>query len=269
MTDGPPTGIFVAFFVIAAIFIVIGILASQAEKRRLEQRRAELASLAERLGLQIMPFGLSSDDGDGGFLSSLFSWNEQGPDDRFLAYFQGFRPFGLGHSQTVPLLMAGRIGEVDWMLFDYEYKITTSTGKSTTTTTYRPSIAAARLPLSLPWLDLSLENFMTHLGERLGIHDVHFESEDFNKTYRVSCQDKKAAYDLLHPQAIEYLLRMPPREWQFGGPFLLLRTDRWAEPMEYLRMKEDIEGFVELIPGYLKEDRGIPSTPGPLEGIAE
>jgi hypothetical protein len=156
------------------------------------------------------------------------------------------------------------------VLFDYEYKITRSTGKTTTTTTYVPSVVAARLPMHLPWLQLGEESFFTRLGERLGIHDVHFESEEFNSRFRVHCQDRKSAFDLLNPQTLEYLLSLPRHDWQMGGVFILLYTAGRASPIEFLRMMEDIKGFVELVPEYMRQDRGVRLPPGgPLEGIVE
>jgi hypothetical protein len=264
---GSVVGLFVVF---AVLIIIIGIAASQYEKKKLEERRAALAQLAERLGLEFLPFGLPESTEAKGFWETLLSWGESTPETRLIAEFQGFEPFGHGHSQTIRSIMAGTLEGVDWLLFDYEYKITSSNGKSTTTTTYRPSIVAAKLPISLPSLKLGEENFFTQLGEHLGLHDIHFESEEFNRTYRVHCQERELAFALLHPRAIEYLLQLPVQTWQFGGHYILLTTAQWAEPMEFLRLIEDIKGFVHLIPNYVEQDRSLPLAPGgPLEGIVD
>jgi hypothetical protein len=263
------SGAFFGIFAVFAILIVIiAIAVSHYEKRKQEERQRQLAELAERLGLQYFPGGI---DGPAkGFLESLFSWGTDGPEDRLIAQFQGFDPFGVGHSQTIESLMAGAFDGIEWLIFDYQYRITRSTGKSTTTTTYNPTIVAAKLPIMLPWLKLGEESFFTQLGERLGIHDLHFESEEFNRTYRVHCQDRRLAFDFLHPQAIEYLLQVPVRGWQFGGPLIVLTTDNWAQPMEIMRMVRDIKGFVQLIPDYVQQDRGFRLPPGgPLQGIIE
>ena len=270
IVGGTESTSFVGLVVVFAIlFIVIIIVASQYEKRKREERRKELGELASSLGLQFFPEGPGSGPAKS-FLETLFSFGSDGPEDRLMAQFEGFTPFGQGHSQSIESLLAGSSGGVDWLVFDYQYKITTSTGKTTTTTTYPPSIVAAKLPIILPWLTLSGESLLTRLGERLGVHDLHFESEEFNNKYRVKCPDRKLAFDLLHPQVIEYFLQLPVRDWQMGGPFVVLKTPSWASAKEYVRMMEDIKGFVKLIPDYVEQDRGFQLAPGgPLQGIMD
>lgn len=258
-------GLFVILFV---AIILIAIAISKHERAKQEERRRQLGQLAERLGLIFHPYGI---DGPAkGFLESLMSFGTEGPEDRLLDQFNGFDPFGRGHSQNIESLLAGSALGMDWLIFDYQYKITRSTGKSTSTTTYNVSVVAAELPLHLPRLTLGEESFLTRIGERLGIHDVHFESEEFNQKYRVHCQDRKLAFDLLHPQAIEFLLKLPVLDWQFGGPYILLNTSYWASPQEIEQLVEVIRSFVALIPEYVEQDRGLPPPPGgPLQGIIE
>lgn len=244
------------FIVLIVGAVALIIIASLYAKKQAEERRAAMFEIAQRHGLEFYPYGLARVTSDAGFFDRLFGLVEA-PADRFLEAFRGFDPFGKGHSPEVSNLIAGRREGVDWFIFDYNYKVTTSNGKTTTTTTYRNGIAAVRIPMTLPGMRLSRESFMDRVMEKLGRREVEFESAEFNKLYFVQCRDQKAAYDLIHPQMMEYLLSIPVRDWQFAGPFLLIWQNSYYSPMEIHRVMQDIEGFLERVPNYVKQDRGF------------
>jgi len=262
----PMIGLFILF---GALVVVLIIVSSSYEKKKLEERRLQMQQLAERLGFQYLPESLGGVP-ESGFLGTFFGWGEVGPEDRFLALFQGFSPFGLGHSQCVRSLVAGRKTDADWLIFDYEYKITTSTGKTTSTRTYRPSIVAARLPIALPMIRIGQESLFSRLGNLVGIQDIQFESEEFNRRYRVVGQDVKAIYSLIHPKTIEFLMASRFPEWQVGGQLVVLQFSEWVSPESMLYAMSEIDAFADLIPGFVRQDRSLPLAPkGPMQGIIE
>ena len=86
--------------------------------------------------------------------------------------------------------------------------------------------------------------------------DIRFESEDFSRKYHVTSADRRFAYDLIHPRMMEYLMAAHPVDWQLGGNTILtVRPSRYRsdELLEAMRL---IEGFVERIPHYVRQDRG-------------
>src|SRR4029079_9793884 len=88
-------------------------------------------------------------------------------------------------------------------------------------------------------LCLTHENIATRLGDHLGFHDVELEYDDFNKRFRVACE-QKFAFTMLDGQMREWLLgadrfdrvevvgpwvliarrRLPPAEWTELGVWL-------------------------------------------------
>lgn len=238
------------FGLVVALFILV-IISSVRAKKAAEARRAELMTLAAQWGFNY-DAGSFADSGWGlGFNSGRAD---------ILPRFEDFHPFGIGHSPAVQNLLYGQRNGIDWTLFDYSYKVTTSNGKSTTTTTYPVGVVAARIPVALPWIHLSQEDLFTRIGAKFGMQDLTFESEEFNRRYRVQASMEKEAYAILHPQAIEYLLRHPIRRWQMSGPQIVITTSQYLSTDEMFRIMEEIQDFVEMIPPYVREDRGFPGV---------
>ncbi|MBX3117742.1 MAG: hypothetical protein KF784_01655 [Fimbriimonadaceae bacterium] len=247
------------FIVGAIIFGLILILSMMYAKKKAEERRVAMFELAGRLGLQFMPYGLSREESGSGFFEQMLGFGVSSA-DRFLDGLDGFEPFGKGYGRDVSSLLIGRREGVDWFIFDYEYKEDTRRDDKVETTTYRFGVAAVRIPMMLPGLRMSPETFADRVMEKLGRHEIEFESAEFNKRYFVQCNDRRAAYDLIHPRMMEYLLTVPARDWQIAGPFIILHQRSYYEPMDIYRIVSDVEGFVQRIPNYVKQDRGI-STP--------
>jgi hypothetical protein len=250
---------------VAVLVVILINLAVAAQRRAEERRRQEFLEIARRLGFECFPFGFAEDQ-PAGFWASLFSNGRSPAADAFLGQFEGFEPFGVGHSYLPLPILRGIKDGVRWVLFDYEYKVTTSTGKTTSTVTYNVSVVAARPPFELPPLRLSPEGFWSRLGAMLGMQDIQFESEDFNKRYKVQGQDQRAVYDLLHPQAIEYLLQVPDRTWQMAGAWLMIVERGRVDPTAYLQVVEEADGFLKLVPEYYRQDRASNADwPDPLD----
>lgn len=239
-----------AFVAFALIAIVAGYFASEAAKKR----REGLFQLAHHLGFEFYAEGPGFQRPRG--FSSLFSEDT----DPFLAKFAMFSPFGQGHTPEVKNLICGKRGDRDWYLFDYSYKTTQSNGKTTTTTTHPFGIVAVRLPVVFPVLALTPENVFHRIGSKLGMRELTFELEEFNRRYFITCDEARQAHDLLHPRAIDYLMRQAIRHWQFGGTYILLATPGRPQAMEFERQMRELDGFLDTIPDYVKQDRGFTPT---------
>ena len=94
---------------------------------------------------------------------------------------------------------------------DFTYKITTSSGKSTTTTTYRFSYLIVHLPYTLlPDLIIRPEGFFDKFAGAIGFDDIDFESAEFSRRFFVKCTNKRHAYDVIHPRMMEFLMQTNP-----------------------------------------------------------
>jgi hypothetical protein len=244
----------VLFILGAVVIVVIGTLVSIAQKKAEEARQAALFALATRRGLDFQPTMMEVSKG---FWDSLFSSPRDSNTSRFLSAFEGFSPFGQGHSWSVKDLIRGKKGDLEWFAFDYLYKTTQSTGKTTTTVPHPTGVVAVRIPMALPALTLSPESVFHKLGSLLGLKEITLESEEFNRMYFIRCEDRKRAYDLLHPSMIEYLMSKPRRAWQLGGRFLVMTRSGYYEPDEIEELFEELQGFIDRIPAYVREDLRI------------
>lgn len=234
--------LFVAFGVLVVALIIFAIIAEGKRKDR-------LASFAQSLGWTWYP-GPFAVPGAGFWEKGFF-----GPPDADLPLFpvfEGFEPFGEGHSQQIKNVIAGTWEGLEWQVFDYEYETGTGDDKRS----YSYWVLAARLPLQLPPLTLSPENLGTKLGQLVGIRDIKFELDEFNRTYYVQCDEPKAAYDIISPQMIEYLMSIDPRDWQMSGPYVVLHELGSQEPDNTMIGMQQIRGFYERIPNYVRQDGG-------------
>lgn len=129
-----------------------------------------------------------------------------------------------------------------------------------------------------PELRLTRERLVDRAARPLGLPDIELESEEFNRTYLVQCDDAKFATDLLDPQMMDFLLASQGLvEVHSKGRFLLLATAQLqAEAMVgLLRMAE---GIVDRVPplvwelygrfpdGMGTEDMPSPPAPTPADG---
>lgn len=82
----------------------------------------------------------------------------------------------------------------------------------------RTAVVAIAMPASLPKLQVYPENLLT---KALG--DITFESDDFNRRFRVVAQDTRFAYDVINPQNMARMLKDPryaKRPFRFDGAWL-------------------------------------------------
>ena len=215
------------FFVIfAAVLIAIAIWSAVAAAKR----RAALGEVARQLGFE---FDRDSLDGDS------------------IAHrYPSFDPFGRGRARRASNVLRGRRGELEFELFDYRF--TTGSGKNKRT--HRYGIAAAHVPVRFRSLRIGPEGIFDKLASFAGFDDINFESHEFSARYHVSCDDRQFAYQIIHPQAIEHLLRCPPLNWQMNGDVIVIHRSGAFKSDEIPRVVESVEGFVRMVPGFVRSD---------------
>jgi hypothetical protein len=87
----------------------------------------------------------------------------------------------------------------------------------------RVHVVAVRLPMWLPMVDVVPETFAVKVAKATGAQDLRFESDQFNRAYRVQARDERAAYALIQPVLMERLLRDDARSvaWRTDGAWVL------------------------------------------------
>lgn len=226
----------IAFVLVVACIVALLVLLYGLQARSRVRRRREVQVVARRLGYQF--FALQ---GSGGFPSG---WARP----ELAAMLNGFWPFGQGFGRVADNVVVVEKGERTFYLFDYTF----STGRIS----YACGIAAVRVPLSFKGLVARPEGSFDRLGEK----DLQFDSQEFNRRYRVTAVDEKFARELIHPGLIEYLMRIEPRQWQLAGPYLVIARIGIFKTAQFDEVIEDIDGFLDLIPEKVRKEIGFGPT---------
>lgn len=216
--------------------IVIGVGAYLSWKAE-QKRRAELAAFAQRHGLRFDPGHDSSHDDE----------------------YAQFEIFRRGHSRVARNTISGRVDLFDrpcrLVGGDFRYKVTSSNGKQTTTTTYNFSYLIVHPPWDTPALLIRPEGFFDKVAGAFGFDDIDFESAEFSRKFYVKSTDKRFAYDVVHPRMMEFLLaaRPPMIDIEDGALCLGGGKKRWP-PAEFEARLELVRRFCELWPRHLVRD---------------
>ena len=115
--------------------------------------------------------------------------------------------------------------------------------------TYRHfSVAAIDIPAWLPDVTIARENLMTVLANRLGMSDIDFESEEFNRSFQVRAEDRKFAFELIDPRMMQWLLSCDRRlGFELHGRGILVYSKRLAAK-DLIVMIGSLEEFRDRIP---------------------
>jgi hypothetical protein len=124
------------------------------------------------------------------------------PVDDLLADRWNKSPFGLGKSRTVIEVLSGTWSGSPAQSFTYRYV----TGSGRDRTTHRLHVVTMALPVFLPTLTLTPEGAGAKLAKLAGGQDLSFESDEFNRAWRIECEMEKFAYDVITPRLMERLL---------------------------------------------------------------
>ena len=215
-----------AFFIFAVIILVgVGIYVGFVLEK---QRRDALSRFADSCGLSFSaddPFNLP------GRLGHISTFNQ-------------------GHSRRASNVLWGAYRDREFIAFDYKY--TTGSGKNQHT--YHLSACCHPLECRFPSLLIRHEGIFDKVADFLGFEDIDFESDEFSRKFRVKSDDRKFAYDVCHPQMMEWLLGH--QGWKFemlGGYFVLTTGSRWSVE-QFLSALEFTSKFFEMIPEFVRRE---------------
>jgi hypothetical protein len=100
-----------------------------------------------------------------------------------------------------------------------------------------------------PTLRVTRERLLDRAAQTLGLPDIELESEEFNRTYLVQCEDPKFATDLLDPQMMEFVLGTKGLvDIQTKGRFLLVTTNQVETAEAMVGLLGVAEGIVARVP---------------------
>ncbi len=208
--------IFIAAFVTIVIF---SLLASQ-------KRRKDMIVLAADLGLKFFrvdPYRLPRKHGD-------------------------MRAFSTpGRSRKAYNTMSGEVDGLSVIITDYRYTISSGRNSQTIHSTY----CLVYTGKALGSINVRPENFFDKISAWVGFDDINFESKEFNDAYFVRSDDKKFAYDVIHPEMMEYLLRVGGLHFEIAGEVILAHYNKRLPVKDMARLLRDARGIYDRLPSYL------------------
>ena len=170
--------------------------------------------------------------------------------------FAGFPCLKRGHSRYAYNVMEGHVGGMPIVAFDYHY----ATGSGKNRHDFNFSAVVAQSPLPLKPLFIRREGFFDKVTEFFGADDIDFESAEFSRKFFVKSNDKRWAYDVIHPRMMEYLLAAPPMSLQFDVMHIIAWTGRRFVVPEFQAAIDHLQRVLELMPDYLVRQQ-ISGTP--------
>jgi hypothetical protein len=167
-------------------------------------------------------------------------------------------PFGHGDRRRARNVMSGTESGRPFVAFDYSYDThSTDSQGHRSTTTHRFNVCVIALPAFLPRLEVAPEGAMSRIASAVGFsHDIEFESEDFNRRFKVHANDPKFATDVLSPRTMQYLLTVPAESWRIDGTSMIWWADGRLEPSEIVVATSVMDRVAKGIPTFVWKDHG-------------
>lgn len=136
--------------------------------------------------------------------------------------------------------------------FDYHYETYSHDSKGHRRT-HHHYFSAVIVGSSVPLKPLTIrpEGLFDKLAAAFGFDDIDFESAEFSRKFHVWSPDRRYAYDVLHPRAIEFLLRSPVFSLQFDASHVIAWRNNKFAPPEFEQAGAVIHGLLDQLPAYL------------------
>jgi hypothetical protein len=203
--------------------LVAGVIYAQVLARR---RREALAAWARARGL------------------SFSADKQRGVDDSF-----GFSCLRQGDNRYAHNVMQGRYREFDVYAFDYHYETHSHDSKGRRQT-HSHAFSAVIVTPSVPIKPLLIraEGFFDKVGEFFGMDDIDFELAEFSRAFFVKSPDRRWAFDVLHQEAMEYLLEAPRHTIEFLDGNAMVQTGRVFDAEQFNAALALGVGLIERIP---------------------
>ena len=120
-------------------------------------------------------------------------------------------------------------------------------------------------PVSFEPLFVRPETGEDQIARMVGAQDIEFESDAFNKRYVVKCADRKLAYDVLNPRAMELLMQSErPLVIDANGRNLLVKyagNNHLLEPKRAKELLDQACDLLDLLPQYVAGERASAASP--------
>ncbi len=171
------------------------------------------------------------------------------------------RLFRKGERRRIDTTVHGSLKGRQAALCDFVYTEVTRDGQGNTNThDYRLSMCVLTMDHAMPWIEITPESLGRRLLNVIGVgNDVQFESDEFNREFKVLSADRNYAFTLIDPGMIEWLLgRAADCHLEISGDRVVLATRElpWEQMGDFAEIAMEFE---ERIPPLATERYGSAS----------
>lgn len=152
-----------------------------------------------------------------------------------------------GDSRKAYNIMSGPMGKWEIKAFDYRY----STGSGKSRQTHYLSAVVLDTDVRFSAITIRPENLFDRIAGAVGFDDIDFESHEFSRQFYVKSNDKKFAYDVIHPRMMEFLIANPEWSIEMLGRSIMICNGRTLRPEEFEKALSFADSFLGLFPDYL------------------
>ncbi|WP_430868142.1 hypothetical protein [Demequina aurantiaca] len=114
-------------------------------------------------------------------------------------------PFAVGGDRQQLDVLRGKLNGLECATFTHVYE--TGGDEPADKRKHPFQVTLVELPVNLPRLELIPESLAQRVAKTVGAMDIDFESEAFNRRWRVRAADRKYAHDVLDPRMLERLIQ--------------------------------------------------------------
>ena len=154
-------------------------------------------------------------------LAAQYGWSYLPANNALAGQWSG-TPFQTGDNRRAKNVLSGRSTATRWLPSTTATRPTRPTRKARTTTTHNFGVVVLQLPGALPHLEVTHEGiFGGAVANALGFRDIQFESEQFNRAFRVKADDERFGHAVVTPRMMELLLARGEIGWRIEGNSLV------------------------------------------------
>ncbi len=215
------------FFVVFLGFIAFAVVVALVGNHQAKKRREALMAFAASRGWTYLP-----------------------QDESLVERFSG-APFGHGSSRRARNVLRGTHDGRPVVAFDYQYTTSSGSGKDRRTTTHHYSVVVMNIGAVVPRLAVSPQSMVSGFFGRVFNTDIELESEDFNRAFVVSADDRKFASDVLHPRMMEILLRWTDLGWRFERDSIISIRGGQHELAEVDAKLAHLDAVLDAVPDFV------------------
>lgn len=167
--------------------------------------------------------------------------------DRSYTRFSSGSPFGQGHSRSATKILQGPLNGPGGRR-TISFTLTWTEGSGDDAKTHYRHVVAVDLGLRVPQIDVRPENALTR---RLG-RDIQFESDSFNREWRVTSRDERFAHGVIHPRMMELLMTPAHRgrTYRYENRYIMTWHNGRTDLDRIIPTAEHLSRLADQMPNY-------------------